>query len=299
MTLSQSARYKAYALALAHLKENESITKDVPAFAQAYDAAKATLDAIAAADNRRQQNRFAASAGKRQFREEFAGQAQAIAGALVSYATAKNDQRLKEAMNFTYSGLYHANDAELGARAANILTEARALAGELSTYGITEGVLTAYGTMVAQYLGAISEPRNVVAERKEAGQQIKDGLNQLKDQLKNQLDKLILQFKSGHPEFYNQYINKRKIINPAQRKTQVEGKVTDMATGAGLADVQVLVKDTVLETTTGADGSYDLYLPLLTGATIQYRKEGYTPASVQVELKRGQTTPQGVELKQL
>jgi Carboxypeptidase regulatory-like domain len=299
MTKNQAARYKAYSLALAHLSENEEITKGIPAFAQAYQAAKATLDAISAADNLRQQNRIAISAGKKQFREEIARQAQAISAAIVTYASAGKNLQLKEAMNFTQSELFRGTDPELGARAANILASARSLATELKSYGISDEMLEAFSTLVAQYLPAANSPRNSTAGRKQAGQLIKEGLNELRDQLKNQLDKLMLQFKSSHPDFYDTYLIKRAVINPAYRNTQLEGLVTDLASLATLGGVQVSVKDTSLVTATLADGSYSLKLPLLTRAKVLYQKEGYVPATVEVEVKRGQKARQEVALQQI
>jgi hypothetical protein len=297
MNSIQNARYKAYSLALAHLKENEAITKGVPAFETAYLTAKQTLDAIAGAGNLQQQKFQAFSAGKKQYHDEICNQALAIASAIVTYASGKNDQGLKESMSFTHTELFYAPDNELGAKTANILATARAMEKELDHYGITTPVLDHFATLVKQYLPSANEPRNMVAERKEAGEQIKKLMKQLKEQMTNQLDRLMLQFKFTHQEFYNQYIIKRSVINPSRRKTRVEGVVTDVASLAGIGDVQVMVKDTSYITLTLADGSYSLKTPALAAATILYRKEGYAPASVQVEIKRGQASNQPMALQ--
>lgn len=297
MTLSQSARFKAYGLALAHLKENEEITKEMPAFAEAYAAAKATLDAVAAAENLRQQNRQAIKVGKQQFRDDIANRAMEIAAAIVTYASGKNELQLKAAMNFTRSELVHVSDPELGAKTANILAAAKALNGQLTPFGITEEVLTRYEAMVDQYLVAANEPRNTTAMRKQAGQVIRDGLNELRDKLKNQLDKLMLQYRSSHPDFYNQYIVKRTVVNPGQRKTQLEGQVTDKDSKSGLGDVQVLVKDTPLVTETLADGTFILKMPPVSNAEVVFKKKGYRSFTVLLDVKRGQKARQAVELE--
>lgn len=299
MNKGQSARYKAYSLALAHLADNAEITKDIPAFAQAYQAAKATLDAIAVADNLRKQNRVAISSGKKQFRQEIARQAHTISAAIATYAAAQNNQQLMAAMNFTQSELFRGTDPDLGAKVANILASARSLSAELKNYGITDEMVDAFGKLVDQYLPAANSPRSSLADRKQAAQLIKEGLNEVRAQLKNQLDKLMLQFKTSHPDFYNTYIFKRAVISPAYRNTQLEGLVTDKASLASLGGVQVSVQDTSLVTATLADGSYSLKMPLLTSAKVLYQKEGYQPATVEVDVKRGQKTRQEVALQQI
>jgi hypothetical protein len=299
MNSYQNARYKAYSLALAHLQENEAITKEVPAFETAFLSAKATLDAIASAGNLQQQKFQAFTAGKQQYQDEICNRALVIASAIVTYASGKKDQGLKESMNFTRTELFYAPDSELGAKTANILATARAMEKELVNYGITATVLDNFATLVKQYLPSANEPRNMTAERKEAGEQIKKLMKQLQEQMTNQLDRLMLQFKFTHAGFYNQYIVKRMVVNPSRRKTRVEGVVTDMASLAGIGDVQVMVKDTSYVTLTLPDGSYSLNTPSLTAATIQYKKEGYAPASVQLEIKRGQAINQPVSLKRV
>lgn len=299
MTIRQSSRYKAYTVALAHLNENLSITKDLPAFAEALQAANATLDAVAAADNRRQQDKLAITISKRQYREGLAHQAQLVANAIVTYATAQNDLGLKKAMNFSRSDLYHSNDKELESYITNILGMAQKLSEELKKYGISDEVMKSYAARVEEYRVAANEPRISQAERVEAGQQIDDGLRKLSDQLKNQLDKLMLQYKYSHPEFYNQYRQKRQLINGARRKTGLEGAVTEPAGKTGLADVDVLVNGSSLQTITGKDGSYLLVLPLFGETEITFRKEGYEPQTLKAEMIRGQRTRLDVVLKPL
>jgi len=297
MNNTQQARYKAYALALAHLKENESITNGLPAFREAYEQAMATLGAIEAADGLRQDKSVAITAAKRQFREGIARQAMTIAAALVSYATAKNDQRLREAMQFSKKELFSATDTRLGTYAANILAAAQAASADLKAYGIGEETLVAFKANVDQHVDTVNLPRNRQAERKQAGQQIIDGLNQLRDQLKNRLDKLMLQYETSHPEFFQRYMEKRQIINPARRKTAVEGMVTDAVSNTGLGDVQVTVENTELVTTTLKDGSFELRTPQLSSFVVVFSKKGYTPARLEVELRRGQRARQQVALQ--
>lgn len=297
MNMSQAARYKAYALALTYLKENEVITKDLPAFGEAWQAAKATLDAVVEADNLRQQNRQGIIASKKQYLADISHQAMAVSSAIVSYASANKDNGLKETMTFTPSELSYTSIQQLGARVSNILNTAKNLREELKKYGISEEVLTGFARLVELYLPSANLPRINTTERKNARLRVIELLRQLQEQMDNQIDKLMIQFRLSHPEFYNQYIISRTIVNPGYRKTRVEGVVTDKATRAVLGEVEVQVKDSNLATATMADGSYSLKTPALSGATVIYQKKGFKPFTVLLEIKRGQILRQAVEME--
>lgn len=287
-----------YTLALAHLKDHESITKGLPAFERAYTAARATLDAIDAAENLRGQKLQAITAGKRQYLDEIGHQAQTVASAIVNYAVEKNNAELKKAMGFSYTDFFYVPVKKLGTKVSIILETAKTLTGELKDYGVSDEMLGRFTTQAEQFIDTVNRPRSTQAEKKEAGQQVKDNLNLLKDQLKNQLDGLMLQFKYSHPEFYNQYFEKRNIVNAARRSTRVEGVVIAMASREGLGNATITVKETGERTVTNADGSYSLVVPPQKGVVLVYEKEGYATVTVTVDTRRGQALQQQVELQQ-
>ena len=296
MTNTQTARFKAYSLALAHLKENAAITAGVPAVTTVSELAQKLVDAIKEADQVRVEKRDARAAGKNQFREKFADQALIIAKAVAGFAAGINDQELLASMKFSRSDLTYGTDRELGSMAANILATARKLEKELVPFGITGETITRFASDVKAYLDKTNQTRNRTAERKGAGQQIQLLLTQLRNVFDQQLDGLLLQFRDSHPAFYTDYMNKRTVINPASRKTRVEGFVTDRNSRLPLGNVQVALKDSKIVTSTLADGSYYLKTPALTAATVEFSLEGYKPLTVVVDVKLGQGLNQSVEL---
>lgn len=289
----------AYSLALAHIKDNESVTKELPGIARTYNAAKALLDSINAADTMRQHKLTAVTAGKLQFRNEIAHQALMVASAIVSYAAEKNDEELKKAMTYNPSDLFYAQVNKLGAMVATIVETAKPLAATLKDYGITEEMFTAFARQAESFQERISHPVNTRAEHKTAGQQINEWLNQLRDILDKQLDGLMLQFKFSQPDFYKQYFNKRKLNNPARRKTRLEGLVTEKKSREPLGDVKVVFKDPELNAVTTADGMFSLGMRPEKGVEVSFVKEGYATVTVTVDLLRGQAVYQQVELEKL
>ena len=297
MNSIQNARYKAYSLALAHLKENEAITKAVPAFETAFLSAKATLAAVDSADSRKAQKKGGVTDSKQKHQDNLANQALALAAVISSYAALNKDLVLKEEMHFSPSELFYGPNQQVSVHCANILAKARELTGELKDYGVTEALIDNYATQLDQYAVSILEPRSATAERKQAGELVAELLKQLQVIFTDHLDALMLLFKFTHRDFYNQYLIKRMIVNPATRKTRVEGVVTDKASRTQLANVSITVKGSNLEAATLGDGSYSLKTPALTMVTVVYQKEGYKPFTIEAAVKRGQATTLNVELE--
>lgn len=291
------ARYNAYTRTLEYLKQNEAITGSVPAFATVYTNIKALLDAVTGLDSVRKQNRQAVTAGKYQYQADIGQQALAISAAIVTYAVSINDEELKRSMKFTRSQLFYSTDPDLGARVSNILQKARELSEPLKEYGITAEMISGFAKLTEQYLPEANSTSTHLAKRVNATQLINEKLNEARALIDNQLDMLMIQFELSHPEFYNQYIILRTVPTTAHRKTRVEGTVSEKLTEAGLANVLVRLKGSDVETTTAADGSYTLKTPPLNSTQIEYIREGYTPVTVQLQIKRGQAVKQDVEME--
>jgi Carboxypeptidase regulatory-like domain len=297
MNSKQKSRYNAYALALGYLKENETLVNEVPAFSASFGVAKATLDAITQSENRRQQNGRSVTVDKEQLQENLANQALAISAIIGGYATNMKDAGLRESVSFSPSDLLYTSGQVLYSRCSNILEKANQLAGELREYGVTEALLANFTGLVEQYSTIIHGPRGEKAERKQAGMEIKELLQELDTIFENQLDAFMLLFRFSHREFYNQYMIKRDFVNPAHRKTRIEGLLTDKQSHASLAQVDIRIKGTEMQVETGADGTYNLRMPLLSGIAVVYSKKGYKAVELPVILQRGQSVRLNVEME--
>jgi hypothetical protein len=299
MNRTQNARYKAYSLALAHLKENEVITKTMPVFEPVYLSAKALLDEIGQTNERKVSKLKGLTESKYQYQEVLAAQALATASVISSYATKINDPGLKEAMNFSQSELLYGPEMELGTKCSIILSKARELAAQLQDYGINQAYLDGFAKMAGSYKSSVHKPRNAFAERKQAGMLLNEQLRKLLLIFTGQLDPLLLMFKTTHQDFYDQYLIKRMVVDAITRKTRLVGLVTEKATGQALANVAVTVKgaEDAMVVTTAEDGSYSLKTPLLKQVPVLYQKMGYKPLAMQASLKRGKATTVNVELE--
>lgn len=299
MTNNEKARFNAFTISLAHLMENTAITKDVPAIAEACETASQLLDAISDSNNRQAGKLGGATSKKQYYREELSRSALAIASIIRSYATDRNDPELKESMTYSYSELRYTGETRLNAHCNNILATARKLGTALGTYGINEDMLKSFEHLMEQYEQCRTQPRNLMAIRKDAGREVKALLRELNNLFVDKLDAMLLLFKTTHREFYGQYLAKRTIINPGHRSTRVEGRVRDRISNLELSRVKVSVKGTLMHSITSDDGTYTIKAPVLQSVIVMFEKEGYQTQMVEVPIRRGQATAQDIALEKV
>ncbi|MCX6317664.1 MAG: carboxypeptidase-like regulatory domain-containing protein [Bacteroidetes bacterium] len=296
MTNVETAKYKAYKLALAHLANNEAITNEEPVFASAYQAAKALLDRIDAAESMRTSKVTATTATRNDQRKDLAEITFSVAAVMKGYAEKAGDTALRNAMSLSRGEVFGTTPLQLSTVASNILAQAQKLLEPLKAHGMNESLLADFAAQLEQF-NTGNAPRNFIAERKQAGQLVSDNLRSLTDLFNGQLDGMMLLFKDKYPDFYAQYLIKRAVVNPARRKTRVEGVVTDKAGGSVLAGVLVSLKGTSATTLTATDGSYYLNAQPAVPLVILFEKEGYKPLEVTVIVKRGQALLQNAALE--
>ncbi|MCX6318591.1 MAG: carboxypeptidase-like regulatory domain-containing protein [Bacteroidetes bacterium] len=293
------ARYNAYALALAHLREHEALTRELPALAAAYESAKKLLDQLVEAQNRRTQRQASATLAKSTLYEELADEAFSIAVLITSYAASKEDAVLAEEVNFPRSSLDRALPNDLEARATIIRNKATELGEALKPFGLDAARLSAYAALISEFSTGKLAPRRYIAERRDATLQVEDLIKQLAAIFDEQLDGLMHQLRKSQPDFYSQYLIKRTIVQPGNRKTQVLGTLTEKGSSSPIVGATISIKGSTLATQTGADGTYTLFTAPFSGAILVFEKEGYRPVEITADIIRGRATRQSVEMEKI
>ena len=83
----------------------------------------------------------------------------------------------------------------------------------LANYGVTEASVTETETSIDQYTTLIGKPRTIRNKAFAAKTALQELMDTTNDLLKNRLDKLMLQFQFTHPEFYDEYLRARTIVD--------------------------------------------------------------------------------------
>jgi hypothetical protein len=161
------------------------------------------------------------AAEKATTRFAFESQILVIASQLAALAAKNNDTVLEAQSDLSLSALDKMAVQDLeetGTRIANLAT---ANLTALADYNITAADVTAVGTLQAKFHAAQTAPRQAIVDRKKENDMLPPLVSDLLSTLRRQLDRQMIAFKQGNPEFYAGYVAARVIVdrgNPAKAK---------------------------------------------------------------------------------
>ncbi len=297
MTSRQEAKLNMYNAVVTHCESNSAIVASVPAFQTAFNNFQDVYSSILETAQLEAQVIAGIAMDKSSLRKELAQQGADIAAAVYAFATAANNNTLKEQVNFSVSDLIHQKDELLGPVCTNISTAANDNIAGLAGYGITAAVLTDFNTLIGNYMLAVSAPRNAVTLRSSYSDGLKDLFKQGDDILKNQMDKIVNQFKNTEPLFYATYKNNRIILDAGTSTTEAEGIITQSGTETTISGVLVQVVGQSYNTTSNGSGEYILKIQVPGTYSIKFTKSGFADKTIDnVEITLGQSTSLDVQL---
>ena len=146
-------------------------------------------------------------------KEKMIEKALEIANKAYAYAEDNGNQVLREKMDVSYSDLSTPRDAVVAQKCQAVHDEANAVAASLLAYGVAAGDLTDLQTVISDYEAVISAPRTAITVRKGATEAIETLIKDGTAILTNRMDKLMVDFKTSHPDFYQEYFDARIVVN--------------------------------------------------------------------------------------
>ncbi|WP_165917162.1 carboxypeptidase-like regulatory domain-containing protein [Flaviaesturariibacter aridisoli] len=209
-----------------------------------------------------------------------------VASAVAAWANGKKDPVLEQQMHVTESKLKAIREADLAPASRAVLEAARTRLANLADYGISSDLLDAFDTAIKTFEKAIPAPRKTQAQRRQLEAKAEARLEALNDFARKQLDKLMVPFKTSHPDFYAGYQRSRTIVDAATRGTALRVQVRDARTDAPIAGAKLILGS--LEVETDAQGRFTLKDIEPGTHTVKIGKQGYGERMVEgVEVKVG------------
>ena len=154
--------------------------------------------------------------------------------AAVAYAASINNTTLKINSRVMPSTLSRANDVALDDICQSLYNLIIPYAANLDAFGADTASLVSFQAAITFYQPISQQPKNARAAKKTATLNIKAQLNAINILVKEQLDALMLQFKTTNPDFYNQYMGLRHLVHGSNRlKTVII--LIDITASNGLA----------------------------------------------------------------
>jgi len=153
------------------------------------------------------------SADKQQLRATMADATVEVANAVYAYAKKARNNDLAAKVNVNRSDILGGRDTTAGDTARSVHASATANLANLGPYGVTAAKLTALKTAIDSYMGSIAGPRDARASGATATSQLADEFAAADAALGDQMDTLVLQFKSANHGFATDYRNARVIVD--------------------------------------------------------------------------------------
>jgi high-affinity Fe2+/Pb2+ permease len=155
----------------------------------------------------------ASTNNKNQLKEQLIKKAAILGGVLVSFASIENDAGLAIKAKVSKSELERLRETTLPDTIQVFIDEAQNRLTQLADYGYTEAQLTELGTTLDDFRVLSGSPRKAQTKISAAVATLEDLFSQVDEVLKNQMDKLMLQFKETQTEFFQVYQKARVIVD--------------------------------------------------------------------------------------
>lgn len=280
MNKRQWAKLRMQGAVLKHYQKNPKLAETIPALQNSYTAlgaVKAAIDSTVSLQEISQKGHTTDKGNNKKSLSEFGNQ---IAGAIFAWAAITNRPVIMEKVKISASELFNMRDEKMGKFCTRYYEIATENAAELADFGLGKEVLAAFKREIDTYEAVVPDPRNAAAEKK----RYRDNLAELFKKgdfiLKYQIDKLVLPLKKTAPDYYKEYKNNRRIVDPGSTATALQITVKDAATGKAVNGASIMVEALKWEALTDEQGEA-IAKPVAFGeykATV--KKEGYQTQNI-------------------
>ncbi len=152
-----------------------------------------------------------------------------VSNVLKVYAYMSKNENLNNFIVNTKSALdYEMRQQEVLNYAKNLLEQITPIAADLLNYGVSEELITELTTEIKVFEDLLTEPRQLISERKTLNELIEEKIDEIQALLNNQIDPLMEIFNEDK-EFYLAYKTARMIVDPATRKREVDAEANTVS----------------------------------------------------------------------
>lgn len=218
-----------------------------------------------------------------------------VARKVQGYAVNTNNLVLLKEVKYTTPQLSKLADNILVIICNIIYDKAKANLESLATYGVDDAVIIDLRKAIDKFDVSIPKPRTGIVIKKLATLTLKQLFTTTDLLLKDQMDVLVGVIKDVYPEFYTNYTNSRKVINPGTHPLAIRCLVVDESNNP-IAGVTAIAGDNMATFTTKTKGHF--YVKTFQQGTYQFAfsKEGYETQTITIVVANGERTDVKVTL---
>lgn len=215
MTQNQDNITTMFEATLAFLDKNSSVWNGTAAFADAVTRATEGTAQVRTKTGKQQSPTTGVTDEKAQTRDDLEEKLLLVADAIAAFAAKSGDPDLAAKVDVTKSSLDRLPDSDLVQTAQRVLAAAAANLAALGPYGIKDAQKEALEEAASLFSGKKESPRQAMVGRKVETLSLPEAIRSVRSIFRNELDKLMTQFKKPNPDFYNGYFTARIIVNRA------------------------------------------------------------------------------------
>jgi hypothetical protein len=138
-----------------------------------------------------------------------------LVGIMLSYAHANEMSELVKKVELLSKGFTKKRETDIEPNVKTFLELVRELQSQLDGYELTEEMIVDVETTRDQFVALVGAPRTTIVQSSSANSQIAKLVKDTKNLLNQQLDNLMLRFKTNELAFYNNYVQARIVVEPA------------------------------------------------------------------------------------
>lgn len=222
MNAKQSAKVNMYRTVQELCNNSIAIVKTNAAFEQAYTSFSTKVSNILKAAAVESTTITGITIDKGVAKKAMCQNAADIAALVFAYANNTKNNTLKQSVNYSISDLLRMNNNLVLSTCQNMYNIVNANLSNLDKYGVTADMLKSFQTSIDNFTSQSSKPTATRSVKSTYTSNIKELMKEADDVLKNELDKLVVNFKAAHPDFVKTYKNARTIIDPATISTKIQ-----------------------------------------------------------------------------
>lgn len=260
MNIYQQSKLKMYLTVRIYLLSNPAITAKLPNFAEFLTALDAAILQIETNSEQRQYNTTGVADNKQQLRDEIVSLTVDASAKMQAFAKYTHNTVLLSETKFKKSDLIHISSLELVDIASGLHSRINLHLVNLNLYGLTAATQTDFRTVIDSYKESIPQPRQSQLKSKENTLLETQGFAAADEAIGN-IDSVVEIVKLTEPLFYAGYKNARKIVEQGTGSLQVQGIVTEAATGKPIPNATLTFRqsgttEVAMEKETAAKGGF-------------------------------------------
>lgn len=216
MNKTQTKEARMFAATEECMNQNQVKWMNILAISLIKDKLTQNIEALKVLDQKKSSSASnPVTTNKDKMKDLLEGKIEVLEGIVLSYAYANGMSELVKKVELLSKGFSKKRETDIEPNVKTFLELVREIQPQMAGYELTEEMIMDVETTRDQFVALVGAPRTTIVQSSSANSQIAKLVKETKNLLTQQLDNLMLRFKTSDPAFYNSYVQSRIVVEPA------------------------------------------------------------------------------------